>query len=294
MKKTLTLLALLLTTATLAKGVTAARASKGKGKGVAAPVSIEDAFVEWRKEDQENVRLSDGWLMPLYATSPTSLIVWCRHFDTSESAPGSGSGSGSASIVSKLGDDIKQSEALWFWVQALFIPHYPLYNIVSATTTSASTGASTGSGSGSGSSGASSTPLPLSSMSDDGDGYMGMMVYASAAIGVVNDVMVSLCFLVAAIFGLTGGFHRVLMEVGGLLMATTTYYALWHVCSHSALLKMSLYFVLPLNVLIMVWSIITSTIMIVGAIAGTRDMRVGEMFLYRDHWCVPGPKDKQM
>ena len=46
------------------------------------PVPSEQGVASFRAE---NPQLCDGWLLPLYATSPTALLIWSRFSDTSES-----------------------------------------------------------------------------------------------------------------------------------------------------------------------------------------------------------------
>ena len=146
-------------------------------------------------------------------------------------------------------------------MQAIFIPHYPLFSALSANSIKTST-------------------------------HAGALLTALATVGLANDLIVAVCFFIAAIFGLTGGFSRVQREGTGLLLSLGAFYA--------GLLNLDfmLYVVCPLNLAFMLWSAVTSTRMVVGALVGTRNMRVGEMFLYkgdtREPLAVPSTNPKRV
>lgn len=61
-----------------------------------APSSLWD----WRAA---NLRLCDMWLIPLYSTSPSFLLIWSRYFDTSEG------------VLDALDDPVDKCGVVWFW-----------------------------------------------------------------------------------------------------------------------------------------------------------------------------------
>ena len=71
-------------------------------------------FWEWRAA---NRRLFDDWIMPLSA-SPRTLLIWMRFFDSNEA-------------IEHINDEIDETNIFVFGLQWLFVPSYPLYQVVS-------------------------------------------------------------------------------------------------------------------------------------------------------------------